>query len=179
MRASLLVPAFGSLLVACGVAGAPSAPALPSPDASTTIAAPLPSTAVPSGASGTTPRSAVAFVRYYYEQLGEALVTLDSSTIRPLFAASCTPCVATADSIDEEKASGRRYSGGGITVRVAEARALDAQNTAVTTVLDIDPVILQTGPSAPSPLPSRDGVALDVRLVRKGDWWLVARVLPP
>ncbi|MCW2605310.1 MAG: hypothetical protein JWO60_3 [Frankiales bacterium] len=175
VRLVALVPVLGLLLAGCSEE---KPKALPVPTAVSPIASPSPSAAgVPSEAVGETPQAAAAFVRYYYEQLGQALVSLDSSKIKPLFTSSCKTCATSVKNIDAERSKARRYSGGGITVRSAEGIALDAKRTAVTTVYDSNPLIRETGPGAPSPLPSRDGITVEVQVVRSGSSWLVDRIL--
>lgn len=174
MRYVVLVPVLGLLLAGCSGGEADPQPSSLPP----VTASPSPTVAaleVPPSAQAATPQGAAAFVSYYYEELGRAFASLDTTRLRQLSASSCTSCEGLADAIDRERASGRRYAGGEITVRTAEAIQDDPSHASVTLVYDRAELVA-TGAGASSPRPGKQGITLDVGVVRSGTTWKIEKI---
>lgn len=172
MRSVVLVPVLGVLLAGCtggSVAAKPStlAPVTASPSPSPVALE------VPEGAKAATPQGAAAFVRFYYEQLGEAMASLDSGAIKRLSSPTCQECSAIAAALDAERAAGHRYRGGAVTIRSAEAVADSATKTSVTLVYDVAELAPVGGGKV---LPAAMGVRLEVQVERRGESWLVDKI---
>lgn len=175
VRLLALVPVFGLLLVGCTSSAQEPLPQPPPFSAAPTATPSAVAIEVPPSARGASPRAAAAFARYYYEEFGRAFTALDGRRLQELSTPTCVDCLAIVATLDKERAAGKRYEGGGVVVRSAEAVEEDSDTTAVAVVFDTLNTV-QTAPGAPTPLPGTRGIALEVLLVRTGESWLVTEI---
>lgn len=173
VRLAALVPVLAVGLTGCSADEAPRPEPLPS--ASSPSPSPV-AQGVPPSAQAATPQGAAAFVSYYYEELGRAFSSLDSTRLRELSAPECSACANIAAAIDRERATGRRYTGGEVTIRSAEAVEDDPQRTSVTLIYDSAPLVQVSGPPADVVDKGQIGNRLEVQVVRTGASWRVSRV---
>jgi hypothetical protein len=161
----------GSLLTGCSGDEDPrTLPPLPS--ASPTTAPALP---VPSAAAAATPEGAAAFTRYYLELLNEAFRSDDASAVRAVSDSGCGGCVNLIGAIEAPSEAGERTEGGEYVLKFAEAPPVEAGDVIVELRYSLTELrVLNAEGRVIDRKPPVDKVDAQMRLLRRGDTWLVA-----
>lgn len=178
VRKAVVVPLFVVAVAGCSggdpevtVPPLPEITTRPTPSASPTAAA------LPSAARQGTPEGAEAFARYYYATLSRAFRSGQTESLRTLASATCKTCARFANSIDEAARSGRKFAGGDISVRAAAAVRRNAAASDVTLQYDSAPLrLLAANGRQLRQRAAQVGVAVEVRLLRRGGGWIVDEI---
>lgn len=169
IRTSLAPVAAVLLLAACSAEPEPD-PLPPVPTASPSpVVLPL-----PTEAAAATPQGAAAFTRYYFEILNQAFATGDSAPVRALSDPGCDSCNRLIGAIEEEPTPGERIEGGDYRIVFAESPPAESGDVIVelryalteVRVVSPDGNLIRTKPGVPA-------VDAQLRLIRKGDAWIV------
>ncbi len=129
---------------------------------------------LPSEAAQATPQGAAAFTRFYFGVLNRAFAAGDAAQVRELSDPGCDACNNLIRAIEEEPDPGERVEGGDYQIVFAESPPTNAGDVvvevryALTEVRVVNPQgdVVRTEPAEP-------GIDAQVRLLRRGDSWIV------
>lgn len=174
VRLVALAPVLAGVLLGCGAEAAPQPAPLPAPPSASPTPTASPRPSLPPEAAAPTLDGAAATATYFYEELGRALVSQDTSVLRALSTPACDTCLRFADTIDREREDGQRFEGGQVEVKVAASTSVPGDRAVVVLVYSAAPLQRVDVPS--TPVPRTDGVRLNVQLLRQGETWLIDKI---
>jgi hypothetical protein len=135
---------------------------------------------VPDEAQSATPQGAADFGRFYWEAIGRAFKTLDTSQLEAVSSPECEVCQRYITSIQGIAAAGQRVEGNEITVTDAVAPDGESEVTQATVFFSATAgrVVAADG-SVVVEEPARPQSVSSVELRRSGDSWLVVELVAP
>lgn len=130
---------------------------------------------MPAEAKEHTDAGAVAFAKYYWEALGRAQLTSDSSEIEQLVSPDCQPCGTLVKSFDELSAKNSRANINPIAVTTAEiADTTDGKSDeAATLEVESKAHVMQTNGKATGQVKAQNYTAIVYVSWQEGTWAIV------
>lgn len=95
----------------------------PSPSSGSPSPSPSPSVSIPAEAMQQTPEGAVAFVKFYFDQVNKAYMTPDATLLPALGESGCKSCASAQTEVLEMVSKGQRYSDSVISLSDVSAQA--------------------------------------------------------
>ncbi len=132
----------------------------------------------PKEASEADARGAAAATAYFFQMLGHSFMTRDPRHVEGLYEPGCTMCKAYVTALNKARSKKQTVKGGEIIVESARARGAAGGKARVEALVHVNAARISDAKGEPvSNEPAAD-VRFDVRLVRDGDRWVVAKMLP-
>ena len=124
-----------------------------------------------------TPEGAVAFVRFYFDQVNKAYTAPDNTLLPPLGESGCKSCAALQSNADEYVSLGHRYASKGVEVRdVAAAEGAPGGQQFVTFMLhQLEASVVDSTGQVVSTKEDQE-VERKMLLLWKGDRWSVVDI---